>query len=175
MLLSYLITADRHAYMEHVDTHLVHLNTANTKKDAFIFLWIMTFICKEWRHLCMQCLMSNDSVYLYISSLFIACSVLYKQIAVLFTNFFCLYLSLSTVGIVSKRMHISSRFFDFLLGTSFFFLGLSAVIKFQGNSLNGASYTRGWGKFAILDRNRRFSRKRYTLWLLYGSLTGSHR
>ena len=45
----------------------------------------------------------------------------------------------------------------------------STGTQFQGNPFTGAQNTRGWEHFAIFDRNRRLSRKRYEIgpWLLW--------
>jgi len=72
----------------------------------------------------------------------------------------------TNTGIVSKRMLITSHYFDILLGTSFWFFEPQPPLhNFKRNPplSAGVKYT-GWGKLAIFGRSRRLSRKRYELY-----------
>jgi len=72
----------------------------------------------------------------------------------------CPSVHLSHSDIVSKRMHISSNSFCYLVGKWLVFQALPSLQNSKGYSLIRALNTSRWEKYAIIDRNRRFSRKR---------------
>jgi len=58
-----------------------------------------------------------------------------------------------TAGMVSKRLNLSSNFFDHLVAPSFKHLGpLTPIPNSKGNPFMGTFNTRGWGKLAIFVR-----------------------
>jgi len=73
----------------------------------------------------------------------------------------------SNAGIGSKWMLYLLSLFDHLIKRYDSFLVFqshcTAITKFQINPSAGALNARGWGKFAIFDRNRRLSWKRYEI------------
>ena len=71
--------------------------------------------------------------------------------------------------IVSRWLKISSNFFFSPVASSFWFFDRRCRYPIpRGTRSAGAQNTRGWEIFAIFDRNRRLSRKRYDIgpWLL---------
>ena len=77
----------------------------------------------------------------------------------------CLSVRLSRWCILSTRLKISSNFFLRPVDPS---LIPGADTQLQENPFSGGEKYTGWAKFAIFDRNRRLSRKRYEIgpWLL---------